>query len=141
MSRTMLICFVVGVGLNLTNPHPTTSLLHIIPETLTPPTPESLLSTILSTLSDMYTKFLSSGFTIFEQKYYQRWLHQDQIVSIENGITRGRIKGIACKDGESGGLLVDEVDLQGRSLGRKVIEVVADGNSFDMMKGLLRRKR
>lgn len=130
-----------GCGINATNPHPTTSLLHIIPEDCTPPTPERLLANILSIFSDMYEEFLETGFTTFENKYYQRWLHEGQIVSIENGITRGRIKGISCQDGGSGGLLVDEVDLQGRSLGRKVVEVIADGNSFDMMKGLLRRKR
>jgi biotin---protein ligase len=89
----------------------------------------------------MYTEFLKSGFTCFEDTYYKRWLHDGQIVSIENGITRGKIKGIDFKDGGSGGLLIDEVDMQGRSLGKKMVEVVADGNSFDMMKGLLRRKR
>lgn len=89
----------------------------------------------------MYSEFLKSGFTCFEDAYYKRWLHEGQIVSIENGMTRGKIKGIDFKDGGSGGLLVDEVDVQGRSLGKKMVEVVADGNSFDMMKGLLRRKR
>ena len=122
------------------NPHPTVSLLHIIPENWTPPTCERLLANILSTFSDMYQEFLQSGFKPFEKRYYERWLHERQIVSIENGITRGQIKGICCEDGGSGGLLVEEVDLQGRSMRRKMVEVVADGNSFDMMKGLLRRK-
>jgi hypothetical protein len=54
-------------------------------------------------------------------------------------MSRGRVVGISCADGGSGGLLVDEVDFSGRNSGR-VVEVVADGNSFDMMKGLLRRK-
>ena len=62
-------------------------------------------------------------------------------MGIEHGITRGRIKGINFADGGSGGLIVEEVDLEGRSLGRKAVEVTADGNSFDMMKGLLLRKR
>jgi biotin---protein ligase len=116
-------------------------LLHIIPEDLPHPTHERLLANILSTFSDMYDEFLNTGFSTFEEKYYQRWLHKDQIVSIENGMARGRIKGIDCRDGGSGGLLVDEVDINGRSFRRPVVEVIADGNSFDMMKGLLRRKR
>ena len=132
---------ILGCGINTTNPHPTTSLLNIIPESLAPPTHERLLANILSTFSDMYTEFLRSGFQKFEKKYYERWLHEGQIVSIENGITRGKIMGISCADGGSGGLIVDEVDLQGISMGRRVVEVIADGNSFDMMKGLLRRKR
>ena len=132
---------IVGCGINTTNSHPTTSLLHIIPEDWKHPTHERLVANILSTFSDMYKEFLQTGFKTFEKKYYERWLHREQIVSIENGMARGRIRGISCQDGGSGGLLVDEVDFQGRSLGRKVAEVIADGNSFDMMKGLLRRKR
>jgi biotin---protein ligase len=130
----------LGCGINMTNAHPTTSLLNIIPEKLVPPTHEALLAKILSTFSDMYHEFLSSGFTLFESLYYKRWLHDKQIVSIEHGMARGKIKGISCYDGGSGGLIVDEVDLEGQSLGKNTVEVVADGNSFDMMKGLLRRK-
>jgi biotin---protein ligase len=137
----MLAVLTVGCGINTTNAHPTTSLLHIIPEELEHPTHERLLANILSTFSDMYDEFLETGFRTFEQKYYQRWLHEEQIVSIENGMTRGKIRGIDCKDGGSGGLLIDEVDISGRSLRRPMVEVIADGNSFDMMKGLLRRKR
>jgi len=88
----------------------------------------------------MYTEFLITGFRTFEAQYYNRWLHTGQIVTIENGIARGKVMGISCLDGGSGGLLVDEVDVSGRSLKRGVTEVLADGNSFDMMKGLLRRK-
>lgn len=131
----------IGCGINTLNPHPTTSLLHIIPEDLEPPSHERLLAKLLSTFSDMYAEFIKTGFRTFESKYYLRWLHTAQIVSIENGIVRGRIEGISCEDGGSGGLLVDEVDLDGLSLGKKLVEVIADGNSFDMMKGLLRRKR
>ena len=130
----------LGCGINTTNSHPTTSLLHIIPEDLEAPSHEKLLANILSTFSDMYDQFLRSGFREFEKRYYKRWLHEEQIVSIEHGMTRGMIKGINFEDGGSGGLIIDEVDLQGRSLGRKPVEVVADGNSFDMMKGLLRKK-
>jgi hypothetical protein len=89
----------------------------------------------------MYSVFLQSGFKTFEKRYYTRWLHEGKIVSIENGMMRGRIKGINFVDGGGGGLLVEEVDLEGRSTGKKVEEVVADGNSFDMLKGLLRKKR
>jgi biotin---protein ligase len=131
---------VIGCGINTTNPHPTTSLLNIIPERLHPPTHERLLAKILTTFSNMYDEFLRSGFREFENTYYQRWLHQGQIVSIEHGMARGRIRGVNFEDRGSGGLIVDEVDAQDRPLGRKPVEVVADGNSFDMMKGLLRKK-
>jgi biotin---protein ligase len=130
----------LGIGINTTNGHPTTSLLNIIPEGLSPLTHERLLANILATFSDMYRDFLADGFKPFEARYYSKWLHQEQIVSIERGMARGRIEGISCHDGGSGGLIVDEVDLDGRSLRKRTVEVVADGNSFDMMKGLLRRK-
>jgi len=90
--------------------------------------------------SDMYDVFVKNGPKEFETKYYQRWLHTGQIVSVEHGMARGRITGINFEEGGSGGLIIDEVDLQGRSLGKKPLEVIADGNSFDMMKGLLRKK-
>src|SRR5277367_5104392 len=60
---------IVGCGINTTNPHPTTSLLNIIPETLTPPTHERLLANILSTFSDMYSESLRSGFQTFDNTY------------------------------------------------------------------------
>jgi hypothetical protein len=68
-------------------------------------------------------------------------LHTDQIVAIDSGVARGKIKGINIEEGGGGGLLVDEVDVDGNSLGRKVTEVTVDGNSFDMLKGLIRTKR
>jgi biotin---protein ligase len=123
------------------NPHPTTCLLNIIPQNLETPSQEQLLAHILSRFSDIYTEFLESGFRSFEQRYYQLWLHTDQIVTIDGGVARGRIRGINIQEGGGGGLLVDEVDVDGGSLGRKVIEVTVDGNSFDMLKGLIRTKK
>jgi len=123
------------------NPHPTTCLLNIIPEDLTPHTQEGLLAKIFTTFSTMYEEFLDKGFRDFEQKYYERWLHKDQIIAIEGGLTRGKIAGINVEEGGAGGLLIDEVNPEGESLGKKIVEVVADGNSFDIMKGLIMRKR
>jgi len=140
MHLTRISLIYAGCGINTTNPHPTTSLLHIIPEHLEHPSHERLLANFLSTFSEMFDEFLISGFRTFEKKYYERWLHTNQIVSIENGMTRGIIRGINFQDGASGGLIIDEVDMQDRSLGKRPVEVVADGNSFDMMKGLLRKK-
>src|SRR5436190_19529869 len=111
----------VGCGINSMNPHPTTCLLDIIPEELTPPTKELLLASILSTFSVMYEEFLESGFRSFEQKYYQRWLHKEQIIAIEDGVTKGKITGINVEEGGAGGLLIDEVNADGQSLGRKII--------------------
>jgi biotin---protein ligase len=83
----------------------------------------------------MYSEFLDTGFRNFEREYYQHWLHTDQIVSIENGVQKGRIVGVNLVDGGSGGLMVECEE------GGGMVEVVADGNSFDMMRGLLRKKR
>jgi biotin--protein ligase len=132
---------IIGCGINSMNPHPTTCLLNIIPEGLTPHTQEGLLAKIFTTFSAMYEEFLEKGFRDFEQKYYDRWLHKDQIVSIEGGLTRGKIVGINIEEGGAGGLLVEEVNEKGQRLGKKCVEVVADGNSFDIMKGLIIRKR
>jgi biotin--protein ligase len=40
---------------------------------------------------------------------------------------------------DSGLLIAEEVDRENRSSGRR-IELQPDGNSFDMLKGLLKRK-
>ena len=127
---------VVGVGLNTTNKAPTTSL-----NALKPPYPftlEKLLARILSTFSNLYSKFLRTGFDkSFEDLYYKHWLHTDQIVTLEaEGSVRARIKGISR---DWGLLIVEELGWEDRLTG-KVWELQSDSNSFDFFKGLVKRK-
>ncbi|KAI4644677.1 uncharacterized protein J4E78_009496 [Alternaria triticimaculans] len=145
---------VTGIGLNLSNAAPTTSL-NLLAKSLNPPlkdfTPEKLLASILAHFETLYSTFTQSGFTRdMEEFYYANWLHTDQLVTLEsvegggggvggyNGApVKARIKGITR---DWGLLLAEEVrEVDGRGTGR-VVQVQSDGNSFDFFRGLVRRK-
>ncbi|KAI4917692.1 hypothetical protein J4E85_009784 [Alternaria conjuncta] len=137
---------VTGIGLNLSNAAPTTSL-NLLAKSLNPPlkdfTPEKLLASILAHFETLYSTFTQAGFTReMEEFYYANWLHTDQLVTLESvdGVetgTKARIKGITR---DWGLLLAEEVrEVDGRGTGR-VVQVQSDGNSFDFFRGLVRRK-
>ncbi|KAL6238654.1 hypothetical protein BDW75DRAFT_200630, partial [Aspergillus navahoensis] len=133
---------VVGIGLNATNASPTTSLTALaarfVGRKASPVTLEKLLARILTVFEDLYTRFLRTGFdTSFEKMYYESWLHTNQIVTLEaEGGTRARIKGVTR---DYGLLLAEELSWDDRPTGR-VWQLQSDSNSFDFMKGLLKRK-
>lgn len=130
---------VTGIGLNLSNALPTTSLnLLAAALNLKPFTPEKLLASILAQFEDVYTQFCHVGFSRdLEMEYYDSWLHSNQIVTLEtHGGARARIKGITR---DWGLLLAEELGWEDRATG-KVVSLQSDSNSFDFFKGLIRRK-
>ena len=130
--------FVIGIGLNTTNPAPTTSLSALLPPHLPAFTLEKLLARIVSTFSVLYKRFRDTGFDrYFEEMYYGHWLHTDQIVTLEQeGGMKARIKGITR---DWGLLVAEELGWEDRATG-KVVQLQSDSNSFDFFKGLLKRK-
>ncbi|TKA74573.1 hypothetical protein B0A55_06307 [Friedmanniomyces simplex] len=137
-----LVC---GIGLNVSNAAPTTSLSLLAEKLHLPPfTQEKLLASILTQFEDLYTRFCRTGFDKrFLDAYYAAWLHTDQIVTLEaEGGARARIVGIS---GDWGMLVAEEVvvvagrDVGGRGTGRR-FQLQSDSNSFDFFKGLLKRK-
>lgn len=127
---------VIGIGLNTTNASPTTSL-----NALKPPAPftlEKLLARILTSFSDLYARFIRTGFDKdLEGLYYKHWLHMDQIVTLEaEGGIRARIKGITR---DWGLLIAEELAFEDKATGR-IITLQSDSNSFDFFKGLVKRK-
>lgn len=130
---------VVGVGLNTTNAAPTTSLTALLPPGVPPFTPEKLLARILTAFESLYRRFLAAGeFTDgMETSYRRDWLHEGQLVTLESeGGTRGRIVGL---EREFGQLIVEQVGWGDIGTGRRLV-VSGDGNGFDFLKGLIRRK-
>jgi biotin--protein ligase len=133
-----LVC---GIGLNLSNASPTTSL-NLLASTQSPPlkafTPEKLLASILAQFESLYSTFCSAGFTReMEGDYYDNWLHTDQIVTLETeGGVKARIKGITR---DWGLLLAEQLGWEDRPTG-KIITLQSDSNSFDFFRGLVRRK-
>lgn len=130
---------VAGVGLNVTNAAPTTSLNALAAKAKLPPfTLEKLLAVILVQFEILYRKFCRQGFSReFEEMYYKSWLHSDQIVTLETqGGARARIKGITR---DWGLLVAEELGWEDRPTGKKW-ELQSDSNSFDFFKGLVKRK-
>jgi biotin--protein ligase len=130
---------VTGIGLNLSNALPTTSLNLLASSlSLKPFTYEKLLASILAQFEDIYTHFCRTGFSRdLEMEYYDNWLHTDQIVTLETHEgARAKIKGITR---DWGLLLAEELGWEDRPTGR-VVSLQSDSNSFDFFKGLIRRK-
>ncbi|TGO86027.1 hypothetical protein BPOR_0342g00110 [Botrytis porri] len=129
---------VVGIGLNTTNAAPTTSLNALLPPHLTPFSLEKLLARFLTKFETIYRTFCRNGFDKkLEEAYYKHWLHTDQIVTLETeGGARAIIRGITT---DWGLLRAEELGWEDRPTG-KVWELQSDSNSFDFLKGLLKRK-
>ncbi|KAH6842717.1 biotin-protein ligase [Chaetomium sp. MPI-CAGE-AT-0009] len=139
---------VLGIGINTNNGRPTTSLDALLPllesgRKLEPFRIERLLARILTRLEALYGEFCRNGFSReLEGKYYQHWLHANQIVTLEaEGGVKARVVGITR---DWGMLMAEEVADNGingalRSTG-KVWALQSDENSFDFWRGLVKRK-
>lgn len=129
---------VVGIGLNTTNAAPTTSLNALLPSHLAPFSLEKLLARFLTKFETIYKSFCRNGFDRkLETVYYKHWLHTDQIVTLETeGGARAIIRGISTNWGL---LRAEELGWEDRPTG-KVWQLQSDSNSFDFLKGLLKRK-
>ncbi|KAF1842171.1 class II aaRS and biotin synthetase [Cucurbitaria berberidis CBS 394.84] len=132
---------VCGIGLNVSNALPTTSL-NLLASSQSPPlkafTPEKLLASILAHFEALYSTFCQTGFNRdMEGDYYDHWLHTNQIVTLETeGGMKARIKGITR---DWGLLLAEELGWEDRPTGR-LVTLQSDSNSFDFFRGLVRRK-
>ncbi|KAJ3165354.1 biotin holocarboxylase synthetase [Geranomyces variabilis] len=131
---------VVGCGLNLANPRPTLSITQLVSH-LNPTSPspriDSTLALIIATFDSLYTEFASAkSFRPFLARYYAAWLHTNQIVTLHDaGGVKARIVGI---DDEFGLLRAVTVEDGGAGVEHAL---QPDGNSFDMMRGMISRKK
>ncbi|KAI8818983.1 biotin-protein ligase [Fimicolochytrium jonesii] len=149
---------VIGCGVNVSNARPTTSLqelqrLHSMKLGSSKASPD--LVTVEEVLARFMTQFerdyklfadtAKSGrgfaFEPFLERYYAAWLHSDAVVSLQDhDNTRAKIVGI-----DSGGLLravtVADDHSEAESTYAREYLLQPDGNSFDMMKGLIMRKK
>ncbi|TFY54489.1 hypothetical protein EVJ58_g8836 [Rhodofomes roseus] len=134
---------VIGSGLNVFNPPPIQSLLQLVPsQSDISLTMERTAAIILTKFEGLWTTFLQhkGSFEPFLDLYYDRWLHSDQLVELTTvtppqmvrivGITSGHglLRTMPERDGWSGGGGGTYIDLQ------------PDGNSFDLMAGLIKAK-
>lgn len=141
---------VVGSGLNVSNAAPTTSVNmvievmnkyrkdHGIAKHLDPVCMERVLANYLAIFNSMINIFESEGFSPFLDKYYQMWFHTNQIVHVlQKNNAKAQIVGITP---DWGMLLVREIDANNEPTGT-MYELQPDGNSFDMFRGLISKKK
>ncbi|KFH71359.1 hypothetical protein MVEG_01658 [Podila verticillata NRRL 6337] len=141
---------VIGCGVNATNPNPTTSINHLIRyhnkvtgKNLALFSQETLLAHILVKFEQLHKQFLGgdgTGFAQLEHMYYKRWLHSDALVTLTTLTPhrRVRIRGVTLDYGLLRTVAVDE---QGKDMpGGPEFRLQPDGNSFDMLKGLITMK-
>ncbi|KAF2761416.1 putative biotin apo-protein ligase [Pseudovirgaria hyperparasitica] len=130
---------VLGIGLNVANGLPTTSLDKLAhAQGLRSFQIEKILAKILVCLEDIYRKFRRTGWNSeLEDIYCKNWLHTDQVVTLETeGGMRARIRGITR---DWGLLVAEELGWEDRPTG-KIVQLQSDSNSFDFFKGLLKKK-
>lgn len=129
----------VGVGLNLNNGSPTTCVNDLIRDLNRISTegplqefePEELFARIFNELERLLDEVESSGsFETFYDLYYHLWLHSEQEVQVQDS-KQSKKSGIVSGIDEYGYL---KVVLSG---GDEELSVHPDGNSFDMLRGLI----
>jgi len=138
---------VIGCGLNVLNTEPTTSLKYLLEMSgshrASELNLERVIATILPTFDAMWTKFLLNrgDFRPFLDLYLSRWLHSDQVVTLTT-VTPPisvRITGITLDYGLLR-TVPAERDPWKTSTREEFIDLQPDGNSFDMISGLIRKK-
>jgi biotin--protein ligase len=136
-------CFnlVIGCGFNVSNAKPTLCLDEVIDRhnassstSLPKIRMESVLAGALSQFAEDYALLEEAGsFEPFLERYYRRWIHSGQTVVVigEDGKKRSVVIAGVTGDGYLHGKTID---------GGVLVELEPDGNTFDMMRGLIQRK-
>ncbi|KAF5379443.1 hypothetical protein D9615_006567 [Tricholomella constricta] len=133
---------VIGCGLNVLNAAPIFSLAQLLsPDEKHKLTSENTVSNILARFEKMWGTFVEErgSFDSFMDLYLERWLHSDQLVTLTtvSPPQQVRITGITSDHG----LLRTMLERSGRPLGAHgYIDLQPDGNSFDIMAGLIKSK-
>ena len=120
----------IGVGINILSDPDLPNITHLNDHLDEDLRKEDVLAELLNRFQCIYMEFISSGKFPFED-YYKNWLHSNKFISATESQPddRIRIRGI-----DEFGYLVG-LDEKG-----KLVKFEPDGNSFDMMKNLIKRK-
>lgn len=138
--RNKLTCN-IGMGVNLSNEHPTVCINKVIEEwncshsgnnPLVPISRETYFARTFNFIESFIEKMDSpAGWKTISDLYHKYWLHKDQEVTLMTEESEGECRGTIVGLDESGFLVV-------RLLGdNRLVSVQPDGNSYDMMQGLI----
>jgi len=125
----------LGCGLNLDNLRPTVSVNQLLVGLGAAPVSRELyLAQIFNTLESLIEQFNRGEEQNIFKMYYDVWLHGDQEVTLEGlqGQPASRVRIVGLD--EFGYLQVQD------DTSRSIFSVHDDGNSFDMMAGLIKPK-
>ncbi|KAG2365283.1 hypothetical protein BDR07DRAFT_1399413 [Suillus spraguei] len=128
---------VIGSGLNILNAPPIASLAQLASTPAPELSVERVAAAVLTSFERIWSSFLQNeeqGFHPFMDQYLRSWLHSDQLVTLTSRTPHRsvRIVGITPDHG-----LLRTVPMGGGEF----IDLQPDGNSFDMMKGLISMKK
>lgn len=136
---------VLGCGVNVTNARPTTCLAEVAAAAGgVAPALEACAGAILAALERALSAFAAASydFAPFVEAYRSAWLHSDQVVDVDGA--RMRVVGIARDTGllrtvpvSSSVRAADDAAWAAGGVAGAV-DVQPDGNSFDMLQGLVR---
>ncbi|KAK1228489.1 biotin holocarboxylase synthetase [Marasmius sp. AFHP31] len=132
---------VIGCGVNILNPAPIFSLSQLQAQSNNPLSMERTMAAIMARFEKMWGVFVAGrgDFTPFMDLYLDRWLHSDQLVQLTtvSPPAQARICGITPDHG----LLRTLPERTGWSTSHEgFIDLQPDGNSFDLMAGLIKSK-
>ncbi|KAF7329723.1 BPL/LPL catalytic domain-containing protein [Mycena kentingensis (nom. inval.)] len=124
---------VIGSGLNVLNPPPITSLAQL-GEQSSAPSMERTGAAILVKFERMWDVFVEGkgSFEPFMELYLQRWMHSDQLVTLTTTSPEQQVRIL--------GITPDHGLLRTVGAGGAFVDLQPDGNSFDLMAGLINAK-
>ncbi|TIC30695.1 class II aaRS and biotin synthetase [Wallemia mellicola] len=129
---------VVGAGVNINNSHPTTCINDLLKDKISI---ETAMALIAGRLEKMWSVFSRTGFGEYLDDYYEAWLHSDQEITIEDTKQMVRVAGITLDHG----YLRTYPDMRCKRTPRdqlyQPVDLQPDGNSFDMLAGLIKVKK
>jgi biotin--protein ligase len=157
-ASTQQFCVLTGIGLNVSNSQPTTCLDDIIRSCLEQQQQpqgaeqqvqsfrvckEQLLACVLNHLESCFDTFQAQGFDPLRPLYLSRWMHSGQVMELaddaatqQGSFQQGpatRVPLTIVGLSPHGFLLAKD------PLGQEY-ELTPDGNSLDMMQGLIKKK-
>ncbi|XP_013785497.2 biotin--protein ligase-like isoform X2 [Limulus polyphemus] len=128
-------CF-IGCGINISNSNPTMCVNDLIKfhnqatgSELEQLTTEEFIAQTLTRLEALISSFQTHGASRILPLYYSYWLHNEQEVWLEELQEKASIQGL------------DKFGFLEVNTSSGIVSLQSDGNSFDMMKNLIRQKK
>lgn len=125
-----------GVGLNVNNREPAACLSELLDDRRTGTEGlllERVLARIGNELDDLLRTFERDGFTPLESTYLETWMHAGQVVEVVDPAT-SRKQPVTILG------LTQEGFLRARDEAGNACELHPDGNRFDFLRGLVRKR-